>query len=962
MTINTVGNSLVNVYYDRNLVTLNFQVYGYTYTPTTGNGGTQYGYYNGEYVQLYYNDGTWYRTRTGNWWNYNYSNPYNGTRYTRSDNQSWHDYIEPMTGLYGSSLPSNGYTWPTDLWWYDDYDYYNGYGYYGTGTRTTFLDAFKLADDGDSETFYGFTGSGTNSIHFLKQDPDNEAVFTEANVVTSSAGTFYISDKYNGYKAITYSTNNSTWTQLGDKDPSTGYYATVSDYTNLYIRYAPLKYNIIFMDGVYVNGNGASLGLENQGQWKVDENIVFESDIAAYNKGGAKYYVPSDERVRDGFVFAGWYVDDQCTQPYTFGKMPEGLKVYAKWQQIQYRVFLHPNVPESDTTLDWGSEDQAMNFRVAYGDEVSLPYGTRTTGFEFMAWYTDPGLSNLFDGEAYPLNETTVTTPYDKTDLTDVMNKWGNIESGSPTPDGETGPGYNSDKWAYNETTGTFTARDRYWITKKLDLYASWRETVPGALGIGIIYNAGEGTNPPKDTTLYLDKSGAIAQGASTAPQNKQFLYWVVQKWNGTEYVDTDVHVYPGDSFKVLKADAKAEQIAETTEAIYMSYTVQVRAQYGELETPTDTHIEWYRNWDANDTAETGLLHKDEGLQINEAVDIYTLTAGLPKRVGYKFLGWARKAERNASDQIIPYYEGLGENDLYLIWNEEAAQYEIADGTKVTQVAADEVLPYQAFYAVWEYVGVFYVFHSSDATVDIIDMADKTLFDANGKYDLTAAVKEGYLYGGYFDHYLNLTDAQCIAVAGKGTAATDNTYDGSALRVKIGDTSYRYWTKGFAYTESGETLAPTVNAVYYLRELSEDYLGLSIQAVYDWSNGNKIDDLYLITTTDNNIFQEAGFKITTDQKAAFYASLTIQSRNSDKTTKVTAKSINGIGGYVAYWLGTKTLLTDAAENSEFTVLPYWITLDGVRVDDKHPARTFNIGNKTYGKSGGMYEVVESTEP
>ncbi len=69
------GSSVLNVYYDREPVTLNFYVYDYTYMPTTGNGGTQYGYYNGAYVEIYYNNGTWYRTRTGNWFSgYTYSN------------------------------------------------------------------------------------------------------------------------------------------------------------------------------------------------------------------------------------------------------------------------------------------------------------------------------------------------------------------------------------------------------------------------------------------------------------------------------------------------------------------------------------------------------------------------------------------------------------------------------------------------------------------------------------------------------------------------------------------------------------------------------------------------------------------------------------------------------------------------------------------------------------------------
>jgi hypothetical protein len=66
------------------------------------------------------------------------------------------------------------------------------------------------------------------------------------------------------------------------------------------------------------------------------------------------------------FVFEGRYIDEACTQPYTFTTMSEApLTVYAKWVQSQYRVFLHPNVPASDTSLDWGSDTQEMAFRIS---------------------------------------------------------------------------------------------------------------------------------------------------------------------------------------------------------------------------------------------------------------------------------------------------------------------------------------------------------------------------------------------------------------------------------------------------------------------------------------------------------------------------------------------------------------------------------------------------------------------
>jgi hypothetical protein len=45
---------------------------------------------------------------------------------------------------------------------------------------------------------------------------------------------------------------------------------------------------------------------------------VFGSDISSYNA-----YKPSEDKTPVGFVFEGWYIDDACTQPYTFTSLPE---------------------------------------------------------------------------------------------------------------------------------------------------------------------------------------------------------------------------------------------------------------------------------------------------------------------------------------------------------------------------------------------------------------------------------------------------------------------------------------------------------------------------------------------------------------------------------------------------------------------------------------------------------------
>ena len=550
---------------------------------------------------------------------------------------------QTMTGLYGQTLASQGYTWPTNRWWYDDYA--SSWGqYYGTGTMTTFLDAFILTDGKTEQTFYGFSGDGNKTIRFYKQNGEE---YKLANTVTISNGTFYISDKYNGYKAVSYSKNSKDWTELGEKDAS-GYYASVDNYNNLYIRYDPLKYNILYYDGVYVDGDGKPVeGYSSQGKLGEAKDIPYDSDITSYNKGGDNYYEPTST---DGFVFDGWYVDDKCTQKYTFSKMPEGITVYAKWVQKQYRVFLHPNAG-TDPTLDWGSEKQAMNFRVSNGGKVSAPTGLRNE-YEFVGWYMDEAMTQVFNADAFVLNDSTVTTDYDKAkDFTDPMDKWGN------------GANTNQDV-------------DRAWITKKFDLYGRWRAKLIGAEGIGVNYDAGEGSNAPTDSLLYLDDAGAIAQAASTPPEGKQFLHWVLQTWDAEkgEYVDTDTEVYPGDSFKVLKANAKAEEQADSTEEKpHFTYTVQLRAEYGPAKTPTPTHINWYKNDGTED-----LVRKDENLQINEAVTI----PSAPSRENYKFIGWAKKAD--ATTPWIAFDNGY--------------KYE---GKAVTQVAADELKPYDDMYALW---------------------------------------------------------------------------------------------------------------------------------------------------------------------------------------------------------------------------------------------------------------------
>jgi len=905
--ISAEGNTVVNVYYDRNGVLLRFNLYGTHYdaveNPNLASDYNSYfiqignDYYrvyrisaDGEY--LYYfrypvdysnlqhengeneaSDDTdyfleysgticpvYYNTSNRRWevsyrgTSYSYYNVFRGysifvpynlpedpTFYTQGN--GWYVY-DTFYGLYGSSLVDGKNTWPSA---YDWYSQHNSYGEVG-GTQTTFLDAFLPASTSMSIDFWGKTTSGSYYIRFYKQNA-SKTEYELANEVKTDRDSygyinFNLSDKYTGFQCVGYSTtaltDYSKMNKVGeimspeddpkaryyDADPSQpGYQYAVSS-GNLYIYFDRLAYPISYFDGVYVDGNGNVLDEDpvTQGFGSTDD-ITYGSDIKSYGNPylsdgttpNPDYKIPT----RDGYVFDGWYADSSCSTKYVFDTMPYGgVSVYAKWVKIQFRVFLRPNVPTTDESLFWGDEEQGMNFRITEGDYVSAPTGTRSK-YVFVGWFLDEEFERVFNAEIVPLTRSIVTDDYDKTakeNMTDnkaeepdpekpgqnrnvPIKKWGELEPGDP--------GVNKDV-------------NRFWITKKLDLYAKWKAILVGADGISVLYDEvplkdgetdqhGHGVtgSAPTDGTparLYEDNSKAIAQAASTAlSEDEQFLYWVVQKWNGSAFVDADkdgelIKVYPGDNFTVLADYARIEKIDNQ----HNSYKVQLRAAYGPKDGPDPTHITWYSNiYDSTSTAITqpeaivakaptgenytalgfvsgkGYGFDRQGVQINKGIAIPAAdTFNVP---GYVFLGWGRVDQQTSETGNDPGASGntegvvalraasgitdpkdLNEENLFLKWDSEKQEYQVKVSenrwVKVTQVACDEETPYHDMYAVW--APAFYVYHTGDNTVERVMMTsggDSPMGTAASTFDLTKLVdKNEYLYGGYYKSYANI--------------------------------------------------------------------------------------------------------------------------------------------------------------------------------------------------------------
>ena len=594
-------NSVVNVYFNRNTITFNFYIYSNTewYVESNSkNSGNRYipdGNWWYTQVYLYINDNRWYRNREcveqgwfGSCRRYAYSDEYVGKIYTKTSGSSWNLY-QSMVWLYGQTLVQNQYTWPTEYDWYDGHDSNNNGNITATShARTTFLDAFIIPNWDNSEDFYWIVAQNGNSIvEFYKQTPSKDG-YELANTVSSTSNggnpSFSITDKYNWFRADHYEIDGQTY-QLGEKD-NNGYYATSISYGNktLRIYFNREAYTINFMDWAYVNGDWSPIEEINRGHLYEKDNITYGSDISTYNI--------SPEDIPAWYVFEGRYLDDKGQHEYIFDKMPEwGLTVYAKWRQKQYRVFLHPNAilddGENDSTLDWGSDKQAMNFRISYWGTISAP-NWRRSDYEFIWRFTDESCTKPFNFGTQ-LTDETVNAYYDKeTDFTDPMNKRWNLS-------------WDEAGW-YNSDAIWYSGDDRFWITTKLDLYGKWRSKLEWANGIRIVYNAVDGEYDYTDTTLYADWAEVVAWPASTPTDDEQqFKYWVVQTWDedSKEYVDEipEIKVYPGATFEVLKAKAKMEVIEwadeEETQIKTATYTVQLRAEYGPIAKPATTMIKY---------------------------------------------------------------------------------------------------------------------------------------------------------------------------------------------------------------------------------------------------------------------------------------------------------------------------------------------------------------------------------
>ena len=795
-------------------------------------------------------------------------------------------------GLYDATFEESGKTWDSNYSWSS-----SNYTY-------SFLDSFKSFDreSDTSLTLYRGTESGRATITFLKEKLDG--TWEEANSFRMDNNSYFtLSSKYTGFTLSQYSTDGSNWnTASEDQEVYYGNY--------LYIRNTRNTYNIEYHNGV--------LGAE--GTVVRTDKVKYEAPLANHENPTVTYPVAADA---DHYEFIGWFADSGCKTMVTFTELDDQTKQnYKNWYGVaefvvidempahNFPLYAGYSLKGWDCALnpnggEFTDQNQAGVFWLAYGGKFAstLKDTIKREGYVFQGWMV---AEVPFKADGENLDLLNITTDANNHRFVGDYSNW----TMTDTP------------WQFD--TG---------ITGATALMAKWFYKT----SMSVVYDAGAGSNAPKDEGKYSDHATTVAFRAPTAPEGQNFIGWDIV---GTE---AEEKLQPGATFEV-SSDYAVNGVV-TLKAVYHAFN-------SEEEVPV-SHIDWYAN--NTDKVEGELKHvTDDKLQLNAGVDIRPATTFT--NYGYKFLGWAKlhndngtlKDHKNvtvaAADGDHMDYALTAEN-LYLKYEDNKFKVETSDGwVETTQVAADENQPYDDMYAVWE-KQYFYVYHSSNCEVVRYEVAE----GENG-FNLTQLVYDGNMYGGYYKKY-NRAGADFDATTAE--YSDNKTTDAAGKAYKGGSGA---WTKSRAYTVNGRTMIPEAGKTYFLKEVPNDvFLQNYTHVIFDTRDDNTLKKIFMISSLDDtnystiDLYAENSFGARTKLAVSYVFG---ESANT-KETVINAQTFNAEAGFVAVWNPADL---SAVENGCKYVIPTYTTPDGVIVDGSK-MRVVTFGDGKIDASGKIVDIT-----
>ena len=185
-----------------------------------------------------------------------------------------------------------------------------------------------------------------------------------------------------------------------------------------------------------------------------------------------------------------------------------------------------------------------------------------------------------------------------------------------------------------------------------------------------------------------------------------------------------------------------------------------------------------------------------------------------------------------------------------------------------------------------EYLGVFYVYHSSNCDVEQIPMATGGVaYSASNPFNIFAKTYEGTLYGGYYSDYAGKSsgfDAAALTYTdGLGSDASGKPYSLAYIK----ESAKAAWSSEAAYGVAGTAITPVKDKVYFLKEVPTAYLQPYTYFTYYKAAPQNIAALWTISALDDLNYTGAGFYIQNAQTGTtnVVSSLSIKAANSTTT-------------------------------------------------------------------------------
>ncbi len=327
------GTTIINVYYDRVLCTVNF----YAYESTGWFGG-------------------------GSW-----------------------NIIKTVTGLYGANLPEGA--WDTSTYnWRSSTSSWDSSGCVLL-TSFDFESAGYANNQGNKTTngvvttcnFYGNQQSESGKINYYNEQADGSYVLAQS-IITSN-GTLTVHEKFAGYELYKYSKgyvngeSAAYWNDLSSEyNVSDG--DDISHKKNKPINIAS-KLKTYSLS--YYNYNSVT---------KTEKNIKYTASLKSY----ANYTPARPSGLPEYYVFGGWYKDKACTTKFDFNteKMPNAnVQIYAKWAAKKINLTYNLNTPDGTSKKVNGDVDAGT---IASDVLPSIP---TVDEYSFAGWYVADGAGHM---------------------------------------------------------------------------------------------------------------------------------------------------------------------------------------------------------------------------------------------------------------------------------------------------------------------------------------------------------------------------------------------------------------------------------------------------------------------------------------------------------------------------------------------------------------------------------------